>query len=213
MKRVILSLTILVASLAVFSQSEKYTAAMQKNITELDGAMQKGNFAELANNFERIADAEKTQWLPYYYAAYATVSSTYMEKDKSKVDGIADKAEQLIAKAETLAGGENSETCVIKSMIASAHMMVDPQNRWQQYGQISAENIAKAKKFDAANPRPVYLEAQGKFYTPEEFGGGKAVAKPVFEKALAMFDGFKPASSISPSWGKPATQYFLAQCN
>ena len=213
MKRVILSLSILVASLAAFAQSEKYTTAMQKNIAELDGAMQKGNFAELANNFERIGDAEKTQWLPYYYAAYATVSSTYMEKDKSKVDGVADKAEQLITKAETLAGGENSETCVIKSMIASAHMMVDPQNRWQQYGQASGENIEKAKKLDAANPRPVYLEAQGKFYTPEEFGGGKSVAKPIFEKALSMFDGFKPASSIAPSWGKPATQYFLSQCN
>jgi len=96
MKKVILSLSFLVASLAVFSQSEKYIAAMQKNITELDGAMQKGNFPELANNFERIGDAEKTQWLPYYYAAYATVSSSYLEKDKSKNDGIADKAEQLI---------------------------------------------------------------------------------------------------------------------
>ena len=213
MKKVILSLSFLVASLAVFSQSEKYIAAMQKNITELDGAMQKGNFPELANNFERIGDAEKTQWLPYYYAAYATVSSSYLEKDKSKNDGIADKAEQLIIKAEALAGGENSETCVIKSMIASAHMMVDPQNRWQQYGQTSAENIAKAKKFDATNPRPVYLEAQGKFYTPEEFGGGKSVAKPIFEKALAMFDGFKPASNIAPSWGKSATEYFISQCN
>ena len=96
MKKVILSLSFLVASLAVFSQSEKYIVAMQKNITELDGAMQKGNFPELANNFERIGDAEKTQWLPYYYAAYATVSSSYLEKDKSKNDGIADKAEQLI---------------------------------------------------------------------------------------------------------------------
>jgi len=201
------------SGVAVFSQSEKYSAAMQTNITELNTVMQKGNFTELANNFVRIGDAEKTQWLPYYYAAYATVSSTYMEKDKSKIDGIADKAEQLIIKAETLAGSENSETCVIKSMIASAHMMVDPQNRWQQYGEISGENIAKAKKLDATNPRPVYLEAQGKFYTPEAFGGGKSVAKPIFEKALAMFDGFKPASSIAPTWGKSATEYFIAQCN
>ena len=213
MKRIILSLTMLVSTLAVFSQSEKYAAAMQTNITELNAVMQKGNFTELANNFVRIGDAEKTQWLPYYYAAYATVSSTYMEKDKSKIDGIADNAEQLIKKAETLAGAENSETCVIKSMIASAHMMVDPQNRWQQYGEISSENIEKAKKLDATNPRPVYLEAQGKFYTPEAFGGGKSVAKPIFEKALGMFDGFKPASNIAPTWGKSATEYFIAQCN
>ena len=136
-----------------------------------------------------------------------------MNQDKSKSDAIADKAEQLIVKAETLAGKENSETDVIKSMIASAHMMVDPQTRWQQYGAASASNIEKAKELDPANPRPVYLEGQAKFYTPEAFGGGKAVAKPLFEKALAMFDTFKPKSELDPTWGKASTQYFLSMCN
>ena len=42
---------------------------MKKNISMLDSAFQKGNFAELSNNFERIGDAEKTQWLPHYYAS------------------------------------------------------------------------------------------------------------------------------------------------
>ncbi|MEJ7671851.1 MAG: hypothetical protein WKF59_03885 [Chitinophagaceae bacterium] len=64
-------------------------------------AMQNRNGKELANNFERIADAEKTQWLPYYYAAYCNVMNAFMEQDKTKVDAIADKAEELITKAET----------------------------------------------------------------------------------------------------------------
>jgi hypothetical protein len=188
-------------------------AAMKKNISMLDSAFQKGNAAEIANNFERIGDAEKTQWLPYYYASYCNVISAFTEQDKSKTDAIADKAEQLITKAEGILGKENSETDVIKSMIASAHMMVDPQNRWQQYGQASSENIEKAKQLDPTNPRPVYLEGQAKFYTPKEFGGGKDLAKPLFEKALSMFDTFKPESELHPLWGKTTTQYFLAQCN
>jgi len=186
---------------------------MKKNISMLDSAMQKGNAKELANNFERIGDAEKLQWLPYYYAAYCNVISTYTEKDKTKNDAIADKAEELIIKAEGLAGKENSEIAVIKSMIASAHMMVDPQSRYMQYGAASASNIEKAKALDPSNPRPVYLEGQAKLYTPEAFGGGKDVAKPLFEKALAMFDAFKPASELHPTWGKSATQYFLAQAS
>jgi len=197
---------------AVMAQNEKYVNAMKKNIAELETAMQNGGMPDLANNFERIADAEKNQWLPYYYASYCNVMNAFMEQDKSKTDGIADKAEQLIKKAEDLAGGENSETCVIKSMIASAHMMVDPQSRWQQYGQVSSLNITKAKSLDPTNPRPVYLEGQAKFYTPENFGGGKAQAKPLFEKALDMYDKFKPASELHPVWGKAATNYFLAQC-
>ena len=195
------------------AQSEKYQAAMKQNIDELETAMQKGTMPDLANNFERIAEAEKTQWLPYYYAAYCTVMNAFMEQDKDKTDGIADKAEQLIKKAEELAGGENSETCVIKSMIASAHMMVDPQSRYMQYGQVSSLNITKAKTLDPNNPRPVYLEGQSKFYTPEQFGGGKAPAKELFIHALEMFDKFKPASDLHPSWGRSTTNYFLAQCN
>ncbi|MGB8193654.1 MAG: hypothetical protein WCF67_17110 [Chitinophagaceae bacterium] len=213
MKKFFSIATCLLLSGALLAQSDKYANAMKKNIAELDSAMQKGGMANLSNNFERIAEAEKTQWLPYYYASYCTVMNAYMEQDKSKTDGIADKAEQLIKKAEELAGGENSETCVIKSMIASAHMMVDPQSRWMQYGQTSSLNISKAKQLDPSNPRPVFLEGQAKFYTPEQFGGGKSPAKDLFTKALEMFDKFKPASDLHPSWGKSSANYFLAQCN
>ncbi|HUS00400.1 MAG TPA: hypothetical protein VMY77_01660 [Chitinophagaceae bacterium] len=213
MKKTILSAFIFCFSLATYAQSDKYAPAMKKNIAMLDSAIQKGNAKELANNFERIGDAEKTQWLPYYYASYSQILTTYTEKDKSKIDPIADKAEELITKAEAIAGKENSETAVIKSMIASAHMMVDPQSRYMQYGPASASNMEKAKALDPTNPRPVYLDAQAKLYTPEAFGGGKAVAKPVFEKAIAMFDTFKPASELHPAWGKSMAQYFLAMAN
>src|SRR2546423_4916057 len=179
MKTTILSVIITCFCITAIGQSDKYVSAMKKNIDMLDSALSKGNTKELANNFERIADAEKTQWLPYYYAAYCNVLSTYIEKDKTKVDAEADKAEELIAKAEVLAG-ENSEIDVIKSMIASAHMMVDPQSRYMTYGPTSSGYIQKAQKLDPSNPRPVYLDAQAKFYTPAAFGGGKDVAKPLF---------------------------------
>ncbi|MEP6594888.1 MAG: hypothetical protein ABJA71_03030 [Ginsengibacter sp.] len=213
MKKTLFLFVIISFSNFLFAQSDKYSAAMKKNISQLDSAYQNGNAAELANNFERIGDAEKTQWLPYYYASYCNVINAFMEKDKTKTDAIADKAEQLITKAEEIIGKENSETDVIKSMIASAHMMVDPQSRWMQYGKASSENIEKAKQLDPTNPRPVYLEGQAKFYTPEPFGGGKAIAKPLFEKALTMFETFKPSNELDPTWGKTTTEYFLSQCN
>ena len=214
MKSIALTLlVVLVSATGVFAQSEKYVAAMKKNINDLDSAIISNKAADLANNFERIANAEKTQWLPYYYAAYTTVMAAYLEQDKSKTDAIADKAEVLIKKAEELSGGENSETCIIKSMIASSHLMVDPMNRWQQYGQTSSSNIENAKKLDPSNPRPYLLEGQAKFYTPEQFGGGKSVAKPLLEKALGMFTTFKPVSDLHPSWGTSTAKYFLSQCN
>jgi hypothetical protein len=55
------------------------------------------------------------------------------------------------------------------------------------------------------------LEAQDKFYTPEQFGGSKDEAKVLFEKAQKLFEIFKPGSTVHPNWGKGTVAYFLSQ--
>jgi hypothetical protein len=67
MKHVFVFVIAVASSMLVSGQNDKYVGAMKKNIRELDSAHDAGRLSELANNFERIADAEKTQWLPYYY--------------------------------------------------------------------------------------------------------------------------------------------------
>jgi hypothetical protein len=47
---------------------------------------------------------------------------------------------------------------------------------------------------------------------PEAFGGGKAVAKKLFEKSVELFENFKPASALHPSWGKEQAAQLLAAC-
>ena len=71
MKKSLLLSLFAIISLASFSQSDKYVAAMQKNIAAIDTSFRTPPaLLALANNFERIAVAEKNQWLPYYYAAF-----------------------------------------------------------------------------------------------------------------------------------------------
>lgn len=212
MQRFFLFVSALVLTVGSQAQSARYHDAMKQNVDALDTAHTLPSIIDLGNRFERIGDAEKTQALPYYYAAYCQVMSAFLGTDKTKSDAIADKAETLITKAESL-DKPTSETYVVRSMIATCRLMVDPQNRYMQYGAASSEAIHKSEELDPTNPRPIYLEGQSKFYTPEAFGGGKTVAKPVFEKALAMFGTFTPASDIAPRWGKAATNYFLSMCN
>lgn len=211
MKKTILISVLICAAGFAFGQTTKYESAMKSNISQLDSLMAKSNYEELANNFVRIGDAEKTQWLPYYYAAFCYTTQALNEKDNSKKDAIADKASAQITKAETILGKENSETNVIKAMIATAHMTVDPQSLYMTYGPQISENIQKSETLDPTNPRPVLFEAENKFYTPEQYGGGKDVAKELFDKAKNLFNNFKPESDISPSWGKTALEYFLSQ--
>ncbi|MFT4022507.1 MAG: hypothetical protein QM664_01835 [Flavihumibacter sp.] len=134
MKKSLLFIAVVLLAVGGFTQSAKYSEAMKAQIAKLATAHTDNSYPALANSFERIGDAEKNQWLPYYYAAYSAVMTAFTEKDKSKVDAMADRAESLLGKAESLAGAPNSELYIIKSMIASAHLQVDPQNRWQQMG-------------------------------------------------------------------------------
>ena len=212
MKKIIFSAIIMLASTLLFAQSDKYYAAMKRNLATIDTSFKTPpGLLALANNFERIAAAEKSQWLPYYYAAFCQVNYGFIDQDKTKTDGYADKATELIAKADSLSPN-NSEISCIKSMIASCHMMVNPMQRWQEYGQESASNLDAAIAQDATNPRPNYLKGQGLKFTPEQFGGGCKTAKFELQKASEKFAAFKPASEMAPNWGKKQVENLLKDC-
>ena len=218
MKKLFLSFAILLCTFTVFAQSEKYTSAMKDKIAALDTSRDINTLKDLSASFERIGDAEKTQWLPYYYAALAQVNAgnfiyvaNVSNPDELKnLDALADKADQMIAKAEALQKN-NSEIFAVKKMISSLRMMVDPMNRYMTYGPKAQEALDVAKKLNPENPRIYLLEGQDKYFTPEQFGGSKTEAKKLFEEALKKYDSFKPASNLDPNWGKNTTQYLLSQ--
>lgn len=203
-----------------FAQSEKYIKAMESKVAAMDTTYEKGSLIDLANAFERIAEAEKNQWLPYYYAALANVNTGTMTMASSgggmgggnaaQMDPLADKAEQLLNKAEALSKN-NSEIYIVKKMISSLRMMTDPMNRYMTQVPIGTEALANARKLNPDNPRIYLLEGIDKFYTPEQFGGSKEEAKKLFEEAIKKFESFKPESSIHPTWGIKQIQYFMSQ--
>lgn len=218
MKKIIVSITLCVCMMTAFAQSEKYKTAMKERIAVLDTAQNVASLKDLSAAFERIGDAEKTQWLPYYYSALSLANAgnfIYVNNQSNPVelknlDALADKADQMITKAEALSHN-NSEIYTVKKMVASMRMMVDPMSRFMQYGPKATEALETAKKLNPENPRIYLLEAQDKYFTPEEYGGSKAEAKKLFEEALKKYDSYKPATDLDPNWGKNTTQYFLTQ--
>lgn len=212
MKKLLIASVLVSLTMLSFGQSEKYVAAMKNNIAAIDTSFRNpASLLALANNFERIASAEKNQWLAYYYAAFCQVNYGFMEQNKDKVDAIADKATDFINKADSLMPN-NSEVSCIKSMIASCHMMVNPMQRYMEYGPESGSNMEKAMQQDPTNPRPYYLKGQTLKYTPEQFGGGCKTAKPELQTALDKFAAFKPASELHPNWGKQPVEMLMKEC-
>ena len=217
MKKIFL-FTVLAGSFFVTSaQSPRFESTMETNIQALDTTRSVEGLVTLANNFERIAEAEKNQWLPYYYAAYAQVVTGFMmgmpgnPAGADKTDPLADKAESLLNQAQTLTS-ENSELYIVRKMVATLRFTADPMNRYQTYGPLAAEALEKARSLDPENPRVYLLEGQDKFYTPEQFGGSKTEAKKLFEQTIQKFESFKPQSKLHPNWGLVQAKYFYDLC-
>ena len=207
MKKVLLAFGLLIA-VAANAQSDKYVAVMQKNLALLDSAKTSQDFQSAANAFERIGDAEKTQWLPYYYSGLALTTIGWMDKKLDK-DANSTRINTLCDKAEAIE--KNAEIYSIRYMSATQQMLVDPQSRWQTYGQQAAAFLKEGIKMDPNNPRLYYLQAQNIFGTPEAFGGGKKNAKPLFEKAVALYKTFQ-VKPLYPNWGQKSAEDMLAKC-
>ncbi|MRG47775.1 hypothetical protein GFS24_21810 [Chitinophaga sp. SYP-B3965] len=213
MKQILFSLLMVTGiTFAAQAQSEQYQQAMNQQVALLDSAsyFTQGGTQQLANTFERIAEAEKTQWLPYYYAAYCRVNEAFLTTDKSKVDEITDKAQLNIEKASALKGKDSEISCIL-SLIASARIGVDPMTRGMKYGMESGQHLEEAKKLNPENPRVPMLEGQALLYTPEAFGGSKSKAKEKFEEALLKFAADKPGDKITPHWGEAYTKMLMTE--
>ena len=207
MKHVMLGLLV-IATIGAFAQSDRYKSAMEKNLAQFDSVKTTQDMLTLSNNFERIGDAEKTQWLPYYYAGLALSTSGWSDPKLDK-DANSTRINTLCDKAAAL--DNNSEIFALRNMSATQQMMVDPQTRWQTYGMQASQDLEEGLKLNPDNPRLYYLRGESIFNTPPAFGGGKDKAKPVFEKALALFQTDHP-KPMYPSWGKQRTEEQLAQC-
>lgn len=189
---------------------DKYEQTMKKNISNIDECKTSSDYVKLANNFERIAFAEKDKWLPYYYTSFVYVLANYADSSNLMRDMYLDKSVELVKIADSLEPG-NSEILTLKGMIAQARMQIDPMSRWQKYGSESDANFRKAIKADTLNPRPEYLIGIGTYYTPIQFGGGPDNAKPILERSLQKYGEFVPANDLMPNWGKEAVEKLLQQ--
>ena len=131
MKQVLLAVFFAHIFTAAFAQNERYTGAMQKNLQAMGEAKTADAMLDVVNAFERIGNAEKNQWLPFYYASVAQVWHAFMVNDPKQFDVLGDKATAFLSKAEELEKNY-SEIALVKAMIATVKMMVDPMTRYMQ---------------------------------------------------------------------------------
>ena len=214
MKTLKLILLLLLVNFAVQAQSSsKLIASLKKGISMLDSAKTSDHYLTAAKYFEGVSITVPKEWLPLYYSAYSNLVAGVTGKaaNAEAKDAIYDKAMSYINKADALQPN-NSEIYVLKGYITFMKMSVQPQARAMQMIPEAEGYLLKAKELNPENPRAYLLLGQNTFYTPQMFGGGKDLAKPLLITAMQKF-AKQTVKGAEPAWGEARCAALLKQCN
>ena len=206
--KTIITILLVAISTAVFSS--KYEETMKTNIDKLYQLHTSAELQALANQFERIGNAEQDKWLPNYYAAYCFIRSTFfdeMDNDSKQVQ--LDKAQALVDKLMKT-NNDESEIYVLQALLYQ--LRITDMSKGAQYSMKAAEAIKQAERLNPQNPRVYYLRGSNTFHTPKFFGGGAEKAKPYLQKAAEMFESNKVTDPLLPTWGNVHNAQLLSQC-
>jgi hypothetical protein len=211
MKKIILisCVAVLLATTNLVAQSARYAPTMKTNLELLKNAKSMQDYNSVAAAFTRIGQAEKTLWVPYYYAALAKLHGAMNDQNVDK-DAIAAQVDSLLSSAEAIQ--PNSELSTLHYYNEVLKMTVNPAARFMEEGPLLEKYYGQAVAQDSTNPRIYFMKGQTVFHTPESFGGGPAAAKTLFQKAVDLYATQDSTKDFKPKWGKEDAEAMLKQC-
>ena len=212
MKKIILSIAIILSVFTGKSQSQQFSGAMGEALGQYADCKSIDDFQALGNRFGLIANNEKTEWLPLYYQAHCYIIMSFMEpSDAAKKDNYLDMAEKSITKMIELAPKE-SEVFALQSMLYSARLVVNPMERGQKYSALSAQAVGMALGLDANNPRAKFIKLRNDMGSAQFFGKDPKEYCPQASELLASWDSYKVKSPLYPAWGKDQVAEIVTEC-
>lgn len=191
---------------------DAYTAMMTATINEQNAAGPAGQSAIIAK-LERAASARPADWLPRYYQARGYIKIGFSASDDDLKDQAFDQAQAALDQAKKLSEANQAEVLVLQAYIYQGRIMVSPMARGMAYAGRVGEALEQAKNLEPRNPRVYLVMANDLYYRPAMFGGGVEKAKPLYEKAQALFATYKPATTLSPNWGESNAAARLTEIN
>ena len=205
-------ITILIATSA-FTQptNNGYQEAMQESIALLSKTSEATALLDLANRFERIARAEKDEWLPWYYAAYATISASATSHNRDQKDQRLDIAQEYLDQALALQANE-SELVALQGYLYMIRVTVDPATRGQQLAPQATQTLVQATQMNPDNPRAYLLLGQMQYGTAQFFGADTAEACRLLQQAVSKYASASSEGSLMPTWGEKTARNAIQLC-
>ncbi len=208
MKKIIYTFGIVFCSLLSYSQSQ-----YEQGMNQAFALWKSNNPSEASALFERIASAEKNNWLPNYYVALINTTTAFQSlNDAKKVANLLNKAQETLD-IEFVKNPENPEILVLQALIYTAWIAADPMTNAMQFSPKVMELYAKAEKRAPDNPRVIFGKAEFEMGGARYFKQDTSAMCARIEKSIALFSNFKPESVYHPNWGLDRALQAQKECN
>lgn len=202
----LITIAIALATTIVTAQ-DQYTKGMQKAF-QLWG---EGKSTDASNMFERIANAEMDNWLPYYYVSSINTIASFGEKDKEKLTQQLEKAKEYIDLAKAISPN-NAEILIQEAMINTAWIAFDGATYGMTLSGKNSALYAQALALAPENPRVVFSKAEWDMGSAKYFGQDITPYCKDVDRALELFDTFEIESDFHPNWGKDRALQVAEEC-
>lgn len=212
MKKVSLILGALLILTLISAQNSQYHEKMGKSLEGFASCSTLEDYQDLANQFKVIANVEKEEWLPLYYAAHCYILMSFIPQvEADRRYSYLETASGLVDKMSELAPGE-AEVAVMKAFYLTGYLLVDPPQRAMSTSPQIHAAIARALSIEPDNPRARFLRISNEMGTASFFGEDISTYCKEASKLLEEWDRYKRQSPIHPNWGKNETEGIVREC-
>jgi hypothetical protein len=206
MKNYIILFVILISGVSLSAQGA-YTEGMKKGMN----LWQEGKAMEASALFERIASAEKDNWIPCYYAAQTLITESFQNGDASLKNEILEKAKVFVESAHERSPN-NSEVTTLEGLLYTGYVAMDPGTYGMKYSQKIMELHSRAIMLDAENPRAHANKIEYEMGSAKFFNQDPAPLCAKMKKILPLFDKQKSTVAFAPSYGKDRVEQVVKEC-
>ena len=208
MKNIFNLIIVIFSVTTLFSQpSEQYLKGMGQAMA-LWG---EGKPMEASALFERIALAEKDNWIPSYYAANTLIVNAFVTEDKSQINEMLEKAKAFIEQAHERSP-DNSEIVTLEGLLYTGYVVMDPQT----YGMTMSPKIMalheKAVALDANNPRAHTNLIGYEIGSAQFFGTELSTFCDRLKAVIPLYDKQPQDYPFAPHYGMDRSKESMAQC-
>lgn len=163
MKKLTLIIALVIVSLT--NAQSRY----DKGMTKAFDLWKNNKLTEAAGLFERIAKAEKDNWLPPYYVATIEIITSFGLKDEAKLNAKLKKA-QLFLDDAALNSPNNPEIIITQALLNTAYIAFDGQKYGMTLSMKNAQLYKKALTIAPENPRVILGKANWDIGSAQFFG-------------------------------------------